>query len=272
MGEACPVIAPLAGRRILARLGPYLGPAGATPAASGRLGSLAAATGRRLPLPASTRDAIAARAAGWMAPEDLAGRKFAGALAGVVAALLLTPLPRAPAAGALFAVAGWRLPDLRLDRRARERDERVRAALPDALDLLAACALAGMSLDRALRAIAGEVGGPLGEAIRETIRALDAGTPRRRAYRILGERAPVSDVRSLVRALERAERYGTSVARSLVVQARECRSRRRTAAEEAAHAAPVRMLFPLVLCFLPAFVLLTVAPVVLTALRSLRGP
>jgi tight adherence protein C len=127
-----------------------------------------------------------------------------------------------------------------------------------------------MSLDRSLRTVAPDVEGELGVALRETLRGLDAGMRRTAAYGVLAERAPVPEIRSLVRALERAERYGTSVAVTLVSQAREMRSRRRAAVEEAARAAPVKMLFPLVVCFLPAFVILTVAPVVLTALRSFR--
>jgi tight adherence protein C len=104
------------------------------------------------------------------------------------------------------------------------------------------------------------------------VRGLDGGMSRAAAYELLARTAAASEVRTLVRALGRAERYGTPVAPVLVAQARESRARRRTEADEAARAAPVKMLFPLVLCFLPAFVLLTVAPIVLTALRSFQKP
>jgi tight adherence protein C len=229
-----------------------------------------AALGRLAPLPARTRASLV-RAAAPGDPDELAGRKVACAGVGVVAGLVLARPPASFAAAPLFAAGGWHLPMLGLQRRARERESEIRAALPDALDLLAACALAGMGIDRALRTVAPDVAGPLGLALRETLRALDAGMHRHAAYRVLVERAPVPEIRSLVRALERAERYGTSIAVTLVSQAREMRSRRRAAVEEAARAAPVKMLFPLVVCFLPAFILLTVAPVVLTALRSFRG-
>jgi tight adherence protein C len=230
-----------------------------------------AAIGRKVPLPRAARASLDSTAGGLLSPEELVGRKVLFALAGLATALILTKAPALFPALPLFAAAGWRLPDVRLGRRKRERDDRVKAALPDALDLLAACALGGMSLDRALRAIAPDVDGPLGDALRDMIRALDLGVPRRSAYAVLCDRAPAPEVRSLVRALERAERYGTSVATTLVAQAREVRGRQRAAAEESARSAPVRMLFPLVVCFLPAFVLLTVAPVVLSALRRFRG-
>jgi tight adherence protein C len=231
-----------------------------------------AVIGRCVPVPRAARASLmeSARAAG-VGFDDLAGRKAVGAGSGILAAIVLTRLPATVAAAPLLAAGGWRAPEVLLARRARERDDGARVALPDALDLLAACALAGMSIDGALRTVAPDVEGSLGDALRETVRALDMGMPRRAAYRVLAERAPIPDVRSLVRALERAERYGTPLAATLVAQAREVRGRRRVAAEEAARAAPVRMLFPLVVCFLPAFVLLSVAPVVLTALRSFRG-
>jgi len=225
--------------------------------------------GRLVPLPSRTREALS-RSADRAAAEELAGRKISFAAIGALAGFALTRPPAAFAAAPLFAAAGWRFPELRLQRVAREREKEIVAALPDALDILAACALAGMGIDRALRTVTPDVGGALGSALRETLRALDAGMPRAAAYQVLTERAPVQEVRSLVRALNRAERYGTSVAVTLVAQAREMRSRRRASVEEAAHAAPVKMLFPLVVCFLPAFILLTVAPVVLTALRSFR--
>ena len=255
----------IAARRARARLGP---PAGASADRVLRRSPFAL-IGRVAPLPRAAREAIV-RTGGRASADELAGRKIAFACAGSLAGVALTHGAATFAAVPLFAAGGWRFPDLRLARRAKERDEEIRAALPDALDLLAACALAGLSLDRALRTVAPDVAGPLGGALREAIRALDAGMQRDAAYRLLAEAAPIPEVRSLVRALARAERYGSSVSATLVSQAREMRSRRRASVEEAARAAPVKMLFPLVVCFLPAFIILTVAPVVLTALRSFQ--
>ena len=255
----------IASKRAVRRLGPP------SPGARRALRrSPLAYLGRLAPLPASTRDALA-RVAGSEGAVELAGRKIAFSIVGLLVALVLTKFPATFAAAPLFVAAGWRVPDLPLARQAREREDEIRAALPDALDLLAACALAGLSLDRALRTVAPDVPGPLGVALRDMLRALDVGMRRSAAYQLLLEHAQVPEVRSLVRALERAERYGTSVAAALVAQAREMRSRRRIAAEEAARTAPVKMLFPLVVCFLPAFVILTVAPVVLSALRSFKA-
>jgi tight adherence protein C len=257
----------IATRRAVARLGPAI--TALEPGVPALRRSPLALIGRIVPLTDRSRSTMS-RAAGEGSADELAGRKVMFAALGALAGIVLTTGLAAFAAAPLFAGAGWRLPDLRLQRRAREAEEQIRAALPDALDLLAACALSGMSLDRSLRTVAPDVDGALGVALRAAVRALDVGMPRAQAYAILCERAPVAEIRILVRALERAERYGTSVATTLVAQGREMRSRRRAAIEQAARAAPVKMLFPLVVCFLPAFVILTVAPVVLTALRSFQ--
>jgi tight adherence protein C len=204
-------------------------------------------------------------------PPDRAGKKILLALAGLLTGAVMAPLPAAFAAAPLLGGCGWRLPDLAAGRRADARRAAAVAALPDALDLLAVCAFGGMGIDPALRLVAPRTPGPLGEALRAATAALDVGMPRRGAYAELVRVAGAEEVRRVVAALERAERYGASVADALAAQAREIRDRRRVFAEERALGAPVRMLFPLALCFLPAFVLLTVAPALLVALRSFQG-
>ncbi|MDP9070058.1 MAG: type II secretion system F family protein, partial [Actinomycetota bacterium] len=77
-------------------------------------------------------------------------------------------------------------------------------------------------------------------------------------------------VRPLVSALVACERYGAPLAPALERIAADVRRRRQRRAEEAARKVPVTLLFPLVLCILPAFALLTVAPLIAGALRELR--
>ena len=77
-------------------------------------------------------------------------------------------------------------------------------------------------------------------------------------------------VRGLTAVLISAERYGTPLVDSLARLADEVRVQRRRRAEAAARRVPVKLLFPLVLCTLPAFALLTVVPLLLSALGSLR--
>jgi len=126
-----------------------------------------------------------------------------------------------------------------------------------------------MSVERALRVITPSTQGRLGVALTDGLAALDIGMTRAQAYQRIAERAGIDEVRSLMAALIRAERFGASLADTLVAQARELRSRARAAAEAEARTAPVKLIFPLVFCFLPAFVLLTIAPIAISAIRTL---
>jgi len=146
-----------------------------------------------------------------------------------------------------------------------------RDALPLVLDRLSTCVLAGMSVERALRTVAPGTPGILGAAFAEGLRALDVGVARAQVYERIAARADVDELRSVLAALARAERFGTSAADTLVAYADELRARARARAETEARTAPVKMIFPLVLCFLPAFVLLTIAPIALSAVRTLSG-
>ena len=176
---------------------------------------------------------------------------------------------RAVAAIPLGLAVGWRI-GIALDRRgAKAAAAEARLALPFALDRLTTCLLAGMSVERALRVVAPATPGSLGAAVREGLAALDVGMTRAQAYQRIADRAGIEEVRSLTSALLRAERFGTSLSDALVAQARELRSRARAAAEAEARTAPVKLIFPLVFCFLPAFVMLTIAPIAISAIRTL---
>jgi tight adherence protein C len=178
---------------------------------------------------------------------------------------------RVPVAVAAGAWAGWRVAEELWQRARRAENEALRRALPDVLDRLTTCVLAGMSLERGLRLVAPGAPGRLGEALAAGLRALEVGVPRGQAYERIIVRAGSDEVRRLVAALSRAERLGTPVADVLGAQARDIRARLRTDAEAEARTAPVRLLFPTALCFLPAFLLLTVAPVVLSALKAFHA-
>ena len=217
----------------------------------------------------STRARSWAEARASSDPELLLSR--CAGCAGLAVVLLTTSSHglRAAAGVPLGLVLGWRV-GMALDARAsRAAAAEARHALPFALDRLSTCLLAGMSVERALRVITPSTQGPLGAALADGLAALDVGMTRAQAYQRIAERAGVDEVRSLMGALVRAERFGTSLADTLVAQARELRSRARAAAEAEARTAPVKLIFPLVFCFLPAFVLLTIAPIAISAIRTL---
>ncbi|HVL32612.1 MAG TPA: type II secretion system F family protein, partial [Actinomycetota bacterium] len=194
-------------------------------------------------------------------------------LAAAGAAVGVSSLDGARAAAAVpgGVIAGRRAAEALRRRKADGEIDAARRALPDVIDRLCTCVLAGMSVERALRIVGARTEGALGRAIVRGLAVLDVGAPRARAYALIAAESQLPEMRSLMSALARAERFGTSVTATLTAQAVELRDRARAAAEAEMRAAPVKMIFPLVLCFLPAFVLLTVAPIAVSAVRTLSG-
>jgi tight adherence protein C len=170
----------------------------------------------------------------------------------------------------LLAAAAVRLPELVLARVGKRRQERIAARVPDLVELLVTTTRAGLSPSIAFRRSAQILRGPLADEVSRAVGEMDLGLPWTRALAGLVERTDVPALRRLTVALGRSQRLGTSVGSTLRSVAEDLRADRRARAEEAARRAPVKMLFPLVFLVLPAFLLLTVGPVVLATVRSLR--
>ena len=153
------------------------------------------------------------------------------------------------------------------------RDARRRAAfdaeVPQLLDLLAAGSSAGLSAPLALRRAGEALRGPLGGEVVRAFEAVDLGARWRDELASVAERLDSADLRRTVAVLVRTEILGSSLVEATRRLAEDVRHARRAAITERARAAPVKMLFPLVFLVLPAFLLLTVVPVLLTTLRSI---
>jgi tight adherence protein C len=155
-------------------------------------------------------------------------------------------------------------------RGARRYRAEVDAEIPQLLDLLAAGSSAGLAAPLALRRAAEGLAGPLADELRAMVRAVDLGARWRDELDALDERLDLPDLRRTVAALTRTETLGSSLAEATAELAASVRRARRAATTERARTAPVKMLFPLVFLVLPAFLLLTVVPVLLTTVQSIR--
>jgi len=251
-------------------------PTGGTSPAAGRsvvavLGG--SPPGRRLERRWSTSPAIGRRLelAGDPSSRDLAGRVLAGAAFGALvwaaAAWLVGPMLLLAPVGA---VAGGRFQLMRLARTARRRQARIDAQVPELVELLVAGTQAGLPPATAFVRSAALVPAPLGDEVRRAAAQVDLGVPWRAALDEAVRRTDAPAFGSMARALARAQRLGGSVHGSLRTIVAELRTERRVRAEELARRAPVKMLFPLVFLILPAFLLLTVGPVLLSTIRSLH--
>jgi tight adherence protein C len=176
--------------------------------------------------------------------------------------------------GMLFAVAGaaggFMIPDFVVGSRARSRRERVRAELPDALDLLAVSVEAGMGFDGAIAKLTEHLPGALTEEFGLALGEMRIGESRAEALKKMSLRVDAPELAAFVRSIIQADQLGISLGRILRVQAADTRLRRQAAAEERAMKAPVKMLFPTVMFIFPSMFLVILGPAMLnlTALFS----
>ena len=166
---------------------------------------------------------------------------------------------------------GWIIPMGVLDRLVRQRQERIRRSVPDALDLMVVCVEAGVSLDAALLRVSREIRlahTDLAHELAVVNRKTNAGIPRENALRSLWQRTGVEELRTLVSSMIQSEKWGTSIATVLRVSADTLRRKRRQTAEKKAKQAPLKMTFPLVLFILPALFIVIMGPALTTVIQE----
>jgi tight adherence protein C len=232
------------------------------------------------------RDTASVRAsltqAGYLHPNALAlywGTRAGLALGMGAGALLVAPLlggdPLTALVGVVWAAAmGWIAPAFLVGRRVKARKKEIVRALPDALDMLVVCVEAGLGLNQALVRVAEElaqVSPVLSEQMVLVNLEIRAGTMREEALRLFAERTGVSDVSSLVTMLIQTDRFGTSIAHALRVQASALRTKRRQRAEEAAAKTAIKLVFPLVLFIFPALYVVILGPAMIQIFETLGG-
>ena len=170
---------------------------------------------------------------------------------------------------ALFAAAGWYVPEWIVRSRANERQHQIQLDLPDSLDLMSITVQAGLAFDAALTRVSRNVKGPLGEELYRVVQEIQLGKSRSEALRDLGDRSNVDDLKGFVAAMVQAESFGIPIARVLHVQSREIRIRRRQRAEERAQKLPVKIVFPVVLTIFPAIFVVLLGPAAIQIYENL---
>ena len=191
-----------------------------------------------------------------------------GALAGLSLAVVVGGAAGAGLGAALGAALAWWLPRLE-PRSVRRRRERLAAQVPEVADLLAACLASGATVPAALSAVAGAVGAPAGPVLESVVARARLGADPVAAWRLLHDDEAFAP---LARALVRSAESGAPLVDALVRSAADLRGRRRGELLSAARVAGVRAVLPLGLCFLPAFALLGVVPVVVSLVSQLLLP
>jgi len=200
--------------------------------------------------------------------------KAGSALCGLVAALVAAPAAPGRIGLLVFValpIAGFFGPDALLERRRRLRQRRLLAALPDALDLLAASAGSGRGPAAGIEQLARAGEGPLAEEMRLTMAELSCGVPLGDALASLRRRVPGSELATLVAAIERSRRFGSPLADQLLRQSVALRRDGRRAVEERAARAAPKIQLVVALVLVPSVLLMIAAGLIANAGTLLAG-
>jgi tight adherence protein C len=164
---------------------------------------------------------------------------------------------------ALFAIVtglAFFYPDIWLGGRAQDRQKAIERELPDLLDQIVIAIESGLSFEGALARVADTGEGPLSDEFRRALQDMRLGMTRRAAYQGLAQRSANEDLRRFCKQIIQAEEFGVSMATVVRNLAHEMRIKRRFRAEEIAQKIPVKIVFPLAVCFLPVLFMIILYP------------
>jgi tight adherence protein C len=185
-------------------------------------------------------------------------------LAAFVSILIVMKSPTGFLLAIFLTVLAYFIPDVLIHGRGAKRQKAIEQELPNTLDQMLISVEAGLGFESAM-ARAGQNGkGPLAEELVRTLQDMQVGRSRKDAYLAMGQRTDVPDLRSFVRSVVQADTYGIALASVLRIQAKQMRVKRRQRAEEKAMKLPVKVLFPLIFCILPALFIVILGPAVIS--------
>ncbi|HRJ55882.1 MAG TPA: type II secretion system F family protein [Anaerolineales bacterium] len=160
----------------------------------------------------------------------------------------------------IFTVLGFFFPQMWLQSRITRRQNEVRKAMPDALDLLTICVEAGLGFDAAMSKVSEKWENELSILFGRAIREVQLGKTQREALRDMADRVGLPELTSFVAAVIQSQILGVSLAKVLRIQSDQMRIKRRQRAEEEAHQAPVKMIIPMALLTFPSIMIILMAP------------
>ncbi|MDA1014756.1 MAG: type II secretion system F family protein [Planctomycetota bacterium] len=174
--------------------------------------------------------------------------------------------------GLMGAMLGNVVPGFWLDSQAKNRQTAFRRGLPDCMDLMVISLEGGLSLSGAVQRVGNVLGNVHPILAREILiveRRIQMGMGPGESLMEFGLRSGLDEIRRLAAVVIEAERLGGSMAKTLRTHAEALREQRTQRAEEMAHKAGVKILFPTVLLIFPAMFIVILGPASIQIARTL---
>jgi tight adherence protein C len=168
------------------------------------------------------------------------------------------------------AYIGFYMPNIFISNLIQKRQQSIKRAFPDSLDLLLICVQAGMSIESAMNKVSTEIGAQsieLAEEFALTTAELSYLPDRRLAYYNFGKRTGVPAIKAMGTSLIQAERYGTGLGQALRVLSKESRDGRMAEAEKKAAALPPKLTVPMIVFFLPVLFVVILGPAIIQVMH-----
>lgn len=203
------------------------------------------------------------------------GAKVAAPLVGALLGAAVGVWRQQPILGLVAGLAvGYIAPDFWLNHRIGGRQKRMERGLADVLDLLVICIEAGLGMDQATDRTARELYKACPDICDElnvVVLEQRAGQVRTEAWRNLADRTGVESLRGVVTMMIQSDQLGTSIAKTMRVQADTLRQKRIAKVEEEAAKTTVKLIFPLVLCIFPALFVVVLGPAMIMLFETFAG-
>lgn len=168
----------------------------------------------------------------------------------------------------ISSLAGYKLPDFFLKRKAKIRQKSIKRSLPAFIDYLIICVESGMGLDLAISNVAIKMNNALSKELLKAVNEMNYGRSRKEALKNLSDRLDIPEATSFFNAIISSEQLGISLGKILRVQGEEMREKRKQQIREKAYKIPVKLMLPLVFFILPALFVVILGPAVIQIFKT----
>lgn len=199
---------------------------------------------------------------------NLAKRKFLYFALGLIVGTLYFASSGGYFKAFLAGLFGFMLPDILLTNTIQKRGEAIQGALPDAVEMLTMCVEAGLTFQQSLGKVSKNQNSVISTEFARVMSEIQIGESRSDALEAMAERLNHPDVKKFVSAMHQVDRLGIPISTVLKEQVKELRGKARDRAREQAQKVPVKILGPVMLCFLPSVLIIVIGPVIIQVISS----